>query len=196
MIIKRKDALNIQNTNTKDKEIANASKENKERESIAPSYSSQINSALNSKDDFESSNPEEDLDELKLNAQFLITSGCIDIDLEIFNIIHENGLVYNGRLIVQNNFQTTEPVIFACGRTCEFSFRYKNQAIGQALRLDKYNGRELGQKLAQNVLESLDLGYLTNYPIQNNEEELPKFYMAKGEYGVLPDNLKYIQIEK
>ncbi len=144
MVIKRKDALGVQNTNTKDKEAANASKE-KERESPAQvSISSQINSQLNSRDDFESSNQEEDLDEVKLNAQFLITSGCVDIDLEIFNIIHENGLVYNGRLIVQNNFQTTEPVIFACGRTCEFSFRYKNQAVGQALRLDKYNGRELG----------------------------------------------------
>ena len=31
---------------------------------------------------------EEDLDEVKLNVQFLITSGCVDIDLEIFNIIH------------------------------------------------------------------------------------------------------------
>ena len=63
-----------------------------------------MNSQFNSRDEFESSNPEEDLDEVKLNAYFLITSGCVDIDLEIFNIIHENGLVYNGRLIVQNNF--------------------------------------------------------------------------------------------
>ena len=30
--------------------------------------------------------------------------GLIDIDKEIFNIIHENGLVYNGRLIVKSNF--------------------------------------------------------------------------------------------
>jgi hypothetical protein len=45
------------------------------------------------------------------------------------------------------------------------------------------------------VLESLDLGYLTNYPIQNNEETLPKFYMAQGQYAVLPFNLKYIQID-
>lgn len=39
---------------------------------------------------------------------FFITSGLIDIDRQIFNIIHENGLVYNGRLIVKSNFQTTE----------------------------------------------------------------------------------------
>ena len=39
-----------------------------------------------------------------LNVRFLITSGLRDIDKEIFHIIHENGLVYNGRLIIKNNF--------------------------------------------------------------------------------------------
>lgn len=46
--------------------------------------------------------------ELYTPCAFFITSGTIDIDREIFNIIHENGLVYNGRLIVKSNFQTTE----------------------------------------------------------------------------------------
>ena len=52
----------------------------------------------------------------------MVTSGLVDIDYEIFFIIHENGLVYNGRLIVLSNFQTsTEPQIFCCGKICEFS---------------------------------------------------------------------------
>lgn len=46
--------------------------------------------------------------ELYTPSSFFITSGLVDIDREIFNIIHENGLVYNGRLIVKSNFQTTE----------------------------------------------------------------------------------------
>jgi len=45
--------------------------------------------------------------ELFTPSSFFITSGLIDIDREIFNIIHENGLVYNGRLITKSNFQTT-----------------------------------------------------------------------------------------
>ena len=43
-------------------------------------------------------------DYLEIDCRFFITSGLIDIDKEIFNIIHENGLVYNGRLIVKSNF--------------------------------------------------------------------------------------------
>ena len=43
-------------------------------------------------------------DELHVDCRFFISSGLIDIDKEIFHIIHENGLVYNGRLIVKSNF--------------------------------------------------------------------------------------------
>jgi len=41
---------------------------------------------------------------LEIPSRFLITSTIVDIDKEIFNIIHENGLVYNGRLIIKSNF--------------------------------------------------------------------------------------------
>lgn len=43
-------------------------------------------------------------DDLYINSRMLLTSGLIDIDKEIFDIIHRNGLVYNGRLIVKSNF--------------------------------------------------------------------------------------------
>jgi hypothetical protein len=66
---------------------------------------------------------EQEIEELKrklyididLESRMLLTSGTVDIDKEIFHIIHENGLVYNGRLIVKSNFQTTENDIFCCG---------------------------------------------------------------------------------
>lgn len=132
---------------------------------------------------------------LEINARFMITSGIIDIDREIFNVIHENGLVYNGRLIIKSNFQTTESVVFACGRICEFSQRYKNQAAGVSLRLDKYNGRELGQKLAQSVLSSLDLTHLFDCP-QISEDQLPSFYMPIGISAFLPGNFIYYNIRK
>lgn len=69
-----------------------------------------------SEENEEKISPEKEIDllqqqqwkELYTPCAFFITSGLIDIDREIFNIIHENGLVYNGRLIVKSNFQTTE----------------------------------------------------------------------------------------
>ena len=63
--------------------------------------------------------------ELELQCRVLITAGHKDVDDDVFNSIHNNGLVYNGRLIVDKNFQTTDPSIFASGPLCEFSGRYK-----------------------------------------------------------------------
>ena len=79
-----------------------------------------------------------------IDARLLVTSGRVDVDFNMFLTIHETGLVYNGRLIIKSNFQTTDDNIFACGKLCEFSHRYKNYSIGMSLRLDKYSGREIG----------------------------------------------------
>lgn len=63
--------------------------------------------------------------ELELHCRVLVTAGHKDVDGDVFNSIHNNGLVYNGRLIVDKNFQTTDPSIFSAGPLCEFSGRYK-----------------------------------------------------------------------
>ena len=42
--------------------------------------------------------------ELDLPCKVFITAGHKDVDPDVFNAIHNNGLVYNGRLIVDKNF--------------------------------------------------------------------------------------------
>ena len=42
--------------------------------------------------------------ELELECGVLITCGHRDVDTDVFQAIHNNGLVYNGRLIVDKNF--------------------------------------------------------------------------------------------
>jgi len=42
--------------------------------------------------------------ELEIFCKVLITAGHRDVDTDVFNAIHNNGLVYNGRLIVDKNF--------------------------------------------------------------------------------------------
>jgi thioredoxin reductase len=66
--------------------------------------------------------------EKELPCKVLITAGHRDVDQDVFLAIHNNGLVYNGRLIVDKNFNTTDPSIFAAGSLCEFSGRYKSIA--------------------------------------------------------------------
>jgi len=42
--------------------------------------------------------------ELELDARVLVTCGHRDVDPDVFKSIHDNGLVYNGRLIVDRHF--------------------------------------------------------------------------------------------
>jgi len=42
--------------------------------------------------------------EKEVLCKVLITAGHRDVDLDVFNSIHNNGLVYNGRMIVDKNF--------------------------------------------------------------------------------------------
>jgi hypothetical protein len=42
--------------------------------------------------------------ELEIECKVLITAGHRDVDQDVFLSIHNNGLVYNGRLIVDKSF--------------------------------------------------------------------------------------------
>ena len=94
--------------------------------------------------------------EWEIECGVLITCGHRDVDTDVFNSIHNNGLVYNGRLIVDKNFQTTDHSIFAAGSLCEFSGRYAALSMGRSLRMDRYNGREMGSRLARSVFDLYD----------------------------------------
>lgn len=127
----------------------------------------------------------------EMECRVLITCCHRDVDEDVFRSIHENGLVYNGRLIVDRNFQTTDPSIFAAGSLCEFSNRYKALSQGRPLRMDRYNGREIGSRLARSVFDIYD----PNGHADNQEDELPLFYLPQGQGGVLPRGIIYYHIK-
>lgn len=133
-------------------------------------------------------------DEPGFECRILVTSTMLDVSDPIFNAIQDNGLVYNGRLIVKNNYQCTDKNIFACGEICQFSQIYKNYSLGKSLMMDRYSGRELGQKLARSILEYINI----LSPIDPNDpsyEELPAFQMPVGQGGYLPNGYIYYQVK-
>ncbi|KAF4675449.1 hypothetical protein FOL47_007757, partial [Perkinsus chesapeaki] len=114
----------------------------------------------------------------KITCRVLITADGHSIDPRVFACIHDNQLVYDGRLIVDNLFRTSDKNIFAAGTLCEFSRRYVKVApldgrkiassaentrllyviygmteFHQSLRQDKYNGREVGDRLAEAIVK-------------------------------------------
>ena len=89
----------------------------------------------------------------------VILGNNYDIATNIFHTIQDNGLVYNGRLIVQANFKTVDDSIYAAGLICEFSQRYKNYTMGRSMRMDRYNQFEVGKHFANIFIEELQYDY-------------------------------------
>jgi hypothetical protein len=158
-----------------------------------------------------------------LSCRILITADSHNVDPDVFNAVHGNGLVYDGRLIVDHQFRTTDPAIFGAGSLCEFSRRFRRKN-GTYLRHDGFNGREVGTELAHALLRILDpvngdvlAAGAMNRPPKNagggqgetmsqepgesameseeaSPEKLPEFYMPIARGGLLPGYLHYYQI--
>lgn len=91
-----------------------------------------------------------------LACRMTISADSHNVDPDIFNSVHGNGLVYDGRLIVDHFFKTTDDAIFGAGSLCEFSRRFRRKNSSRYLRHDGFNGREVGAKLAHALLRVLD----------------------------------------
>jgi hypothetical protein len=139
---------------------------------------------------------EEDLSEVKIQCKVLITTGYRDVDISVFNALHNNSLVYNGRLIVDSNFQTNDPAIFAGGSLCAFSGKYQSQAAGKPLSMHHYNGREIGLRMATHLL---DVNYPTIGAMEQSslsENSVLSFTLPVGAGGVVPPGLYYYYIRE
>jgi len=158
-----------------------------------------------------------------LACRIIITADSHNVDPDVFNSLHGNGLVYDGRLIVDHFFKTTDDAIFGAGSLCEFSRRFRRKNSQRYLRHDGFNGREVGAKLAHALLRVLDPvngdmiaaganprggkagvstgnGGLSESMFEGLEAEesspdmLPEFYMPIAKGGFLPGNLHYYRI--
>lgn len=62
--------------------------------------------------------------------------------------------------------------------------------------MDRYNGREMGSRLARSIFDIYDPHAPSNRPDASQfEEELPLFYLPTGLGGVLPNKIIYYHIK-
>ena len=62
--------------------------------------------------------------------------------------------------------------------------------------MDRYNGREIGSRLARSVFDIYDPNAGATNPDQMEEvDELPLFYLPQGQGGVLPRGIIYYHIK-
>lgn len=113
-------------------------------------------------------------------------------DPDMFAAINDAGLVYDGGIVVDESFCTTDPYIFAVGPFTRFSRKYKD-----ALPHDVFNIRETAEYVCNCVLERyldptrFDRDRTVNVDKTTALPALPKFKAPKAINGKLPGNLFY-----
>lgn len=60
--------------------------------------------------------------------------------------------------------------------------------------MDRFNGREMGSRLARSVFDIYDPSLGSGIDPSSMEDELPAFYLPQGFGGILPNNLIYYNI--
>lgn len=138
---------------------------------------------------------------MRLDARLVVAGDRRAVDERFFNAVNDCGLVYDGRLVVNHHFCTTDPSVFAGGTVTKFSRRYR-----AALPMQAFNSAEVGAAAAASVLRMIDplqhaAAVAAGDPmvlegpsaaVGRGSHLLPEFKSAKVVSAVLPGGLHWM----
>ena len=78
-------------------------------------------------------------------TDLLVLAHTQNVDPHIFGCLNDSSIVYDGRLVVNGDFCTTDEDIFGCGTLAKFSRLYGGLAI------EDFSSQEVGRMLAENI---------------------------------------------
>uniref|UniRef100_A0A8B9SD52 Cilia and flagella associated protein 61 n=1 Tax=Apteryx owenii TaxID=8824 RepID=A0A8B9SD52_APTOW len=115
------------------------------------------------------------------------------VDYETFKAINDACLVYDGRLVIDTNFQTNDNSIRAAGPLTKFSNRY----FANEWTHSNFSSKEIGFHLAVSMLNLLDptLEPLSE-PQKDVDRLIPLYKGCKIKGGVLPGGYNYLHVSK
>ena len=112
-----------------------------------------------------------------------------DVEDTIIKQINQKSLVFDGSLVVNHKFCTIDEAIYAAGPLAKFSRRY-----GPTEAFEMYNSREVGEKLAIQVLRNFGVERfldVTSQSLEKNENTKSKANRRDSFISRSMDNVKY-----
>lgn len=129
-----------------------------------------------------------------VRAALVVTADTPDVDGSLFAAVNGSGLPYDGRLVVDHKFRTTQHDIYAGGSIAKFARRYRAPHW-----IERYNAREAGAALGYAVLSELDPLMSAESGADGEEEvrgpgALQRFVLPRKTVAVVPGSLLYLHV--
>lgn len=125
-------------------------------------------------------------DNTAIECDVVLGADAEDTPRDIFQALNDAGLVYDGRLVVGANFETSDAAIYAAGRNTKFSLSSLSGRSNSVEYHDEVNEFEIGGFLANSVFRKL-------LARENQEQEAipPSFLKPRTISAILPGGLHY-----
>nr|XP_009671407.1 PREDICTED: uncharacterized protein C20orf26 homolog [Struthio camelus australis] len=129
----------------------------------------------------------------KLQCSAFFSFANRTVDYETFKAINDACLVYDGRLVIDTNFQTNDVSIKAAGPLTKFSNTY----FANEWTHSNFSSKEIGFQLALSMLNVFDPTLEPPFELQKDVDRLiPMYKGCKIKGGVLPGGYNYLHISK
>ncbi|CAF0926188.1 unnamed protein product [Rotaria sp. Silwood1] len=112
------------------------------------------------------------------------------VNYDAFIAINQSSLVFDGRLVIDENNHTNDSLIYAGGSLTKFKRGYYSDDRTQA----SFNSKEAGHMLANQLFLKYDPIYIPPKTPSGRNPLIPTYKKPKRLYAVLPGNLHYFQI--
>lgn len=105
-----------------------------------------------------------------------------NINKNIFECLNNSSIVYDGRLVVDESFSTTDEYIFGGGTLAKFTRKY-----GKDVMLENYNSVEVGQMLGSSIISKCE--EMRNVVQRESRQSKPPCFRAPVGFAVnMPSN--------
>ena len=105
--------------------------------------------------------------DIEINATMFIYAHEKDIDTQLLSALNKQSIVFDGRVIIENSYRTTNPHIFAAGPVAMFSRRF-----GGSRNFDNFSALEIGQHLCHTVLGFLGIDEFINKDLEADDKDV------------------------
>ncbi|NWR83036.1 CFA61 protein, partial [Furnarius figulus] len=130
---------------------------------------------------------------LKLQCSAFFSFAYRTVDYETFKAVNDACLVFDGRLVIDAKFRTSDVSIRAAGPLTKFSRRYYRDEWTHS----NFNSKEIGFELAASMLSLFDpTPQPWSKPPEGPDGLIPMYKGCKVKGGVLPGGYNYLHFSK